>query len=79
MCGVNVAIMSQLNGMLNIIKPPSMTSHDVVACVKRIVGVKRCGHSGTLDPAAVGVLQVFVGKATRLIEYYEKYHQYLQY
>ncbi|EAX47078.1 tRNA pseudouridine synthase B [Thermosinus carboxydivorans Nor1] len=56
-------------GILNILKPPGMTSHDAVAFVRRLYGVKRVGHAGTLDPAAAGVLPVFVGAATRLIEY----------
>jgi tRNA pseudouridine55 synthase len=46
-----------------------MTSHDVVSCVRKAFGVKRVGHAGTLDPAAAGVLPVFLGQATRLIEY----------
>jgi tRNA pseudouridine55 synthase len=46
-----------------------MTSHDVVARVRRITNVKRVGHGGTLDPFASGVLPVFVGQATRVIEY----------
>jgi len=56
-------------GILNVLKPPGMTSHDVVACIRRIYGLKRVGHAGTLDPAAAGVLPVFLGAATRLIEY----------
>jgi len=46
-----------------------MTSHDVVSFLRRKTGVKRVGHSGTLDPMATGVLPVFIGKATRVIEY----------
>lgn len=46
-----------------------MTSHDVVAYIRRLYGVRRVGHAGTLDPAAAGVLPVFIGQATRLIEY----------
>ncbi len=59
-------------GLLNILKPPGMTSHDVVAVIRRIMQTKRCGHGGTLDPAAVGVLPVFFGEGTKLIEYYQK-------
>lgn len=46
-----------------------MTSHDVVSFVRRIVGVKKAGHAGTLDPGAAGVLPVAVGRAARLLEY----------
>ena len=56
-------------GIVNVLKPPGMTSHDVVSRVRHIYGVKKAGHSGTLDPDAAGVLPVFVGKATRLLEY----------
>lgn len=59
-----------MNGILNIIKPPGMTSFDVVQCIRRATGEKRVGHSGTLDPGAAGVLPVFAGRnATKLIEY----------
>ncbi|BBB93134.1 MAG TPA: tRNA pseudouridine(55) synthase TruB [Methylomusa anaerophila] len=58
-----------ISGVLNILKPPGMTSHDVVSFIRRIYGIKRVGHAGTLDPAAAGVLPVFIGNATRLIEY----------
>jgi tRNA pseudouridine55 synthase len=59
-----------MHGFLNIDKPAGLTSHDVVARVRRLLprGVK-VGHAGTLDPAATGVLPVAVGHATRLIEY----------
>ena len=57
------------DGVLNVLKPPGMTSHDVVACLRRIYKTKKVGHAGTLDPAAAGVLPVAVGKATRLLEY----------
>ncbi|MDR3592201.1 MAG: tRNA pseudouridine(55) synthase TruB [Negativicutes bacterium] len=56
-------------GIINVLKPPGMTSHDVVSFVRRTYGLKRVGHAGTLDPAAAGVLPVFLGPATRLIEY----------
>jgi tRNA pseudouridine55 synthase len=56
------------NGFLNLLKPPGMTSHDVVAFVRRQLGQRRVGHLGTLDPAAAGVLPVAVGRATRLAE-----------
>ena len=56
-------------GILNIDKPPDLTSHDVVAQVRRICEQKRVGHAGTLDPMATGVLVVCLGEATRLVEY----------
>lgn len=56
-------------GLLNIDKPAGITSHDVVARVRRVTGVRRVGHAGTLDPIATGVLLVGVGRTTRLIEY----------
>lgn len=56
-------------GLLNVLKPPGMTSHDVVSFIRRTYGMKRVGHAGTLDPAAAGVLPVALGQATRLIEY----------
>nr|MBA2278328.1 tRNA pseudouridine(55) synthase TruB [Chloroflexia bacterium] len=57
------------HGYLVIDKPGGWTSHDVVARVRRILGERRVGHAGTLDPAAVGVLPVAVGDATRTVEY----------
>ncbi len=59
------------DGIVNVLKPPGMTSHDVVSRIRRIYGVKKAGHSGTLDPDAAGVLPVFIGNATRLLEYAE--------
>jgi tRNA pseudouridine55 synthase len=61
--------MSIMHGFLNIDKPAGMTSHDVVARIRRIMGTRQVGHAGTLDPAATGVLVVALGAATRLIEY----------
>lgn len=58
-----------MHGFLNIDKPAGLTSHDVVARVRRLSGQRRVGHAGTLDPAATGVLVVALGAATRLIEY----------
>lgn len=58
-----------MHGFLNIDKPAGLTSHDVVARVRRLAGQRRVGHAGTLDPAATGVLIVALGGATRLIEY----------
>ena len=58
---------SALNALLAVDKPVGMTSHDVVARVRRAVGERRVGHAGTLDPAASGVLVVGVGQGTRLM------------
>lgn len=55
-------------GVLNFLKPPGMTSHDAVAFVRRVLKEKRVGHTGTLDPAAAGVLPICIGQATRLVE-----------
>ncbi|MBU1998578.1 MAG: tRNA pseudouridine(55) synthase TruB [Candidatus Omnitrophota bacterium] len=56
------------DGILVINKPKGMTSHDVVAFVRRKLGIKKVGHAGTLDPIATGVLVVLVGTATKLFE-----------
>lgn len=56
-------------GFFNVHKPVGLTSHDVVAAVRRGLRIKRVGHAGTLDPLAEGVLIVAVGQATRLLEY----------
>ncbi len=62
--------MSQtLSGGLLIDKPPNATSHDVVALVRRFIGVKRVGHTGTLDPFATGLLALCVGPSTRLARF----------
>lgn len=58
-----------MDGFLNILKPPAMSSHDVVNFVRKVLQTKKVGHAGTLDPAAAGVLPVAVGRATRLLEY----------
>lgn len=58
-----------MDGILNVLKPPGMTSHDVVAYLRRVLKTKKAGHGGTLDPDAAGVLPVFIGSATRLLEF----------
>ena len=58
-----------MNGIINVLKPPGMTSFDVVAYLRRQLGIKKIGHTGTLDPNAIGVLPICVGKATRVIEF----------
>lgn len=56
-------------GILNILKPTGMTSHDVVSAVRKILNMKKIGHAGTLDPNVAGVLVICVGKATKFSEY----------
>ncbi len=58
-----------MDGILNINKPTSITSHDVVTRVRKLLKQRRIGHAGTLDPAASGVLPICVGHATRVAEY----------
>jgi tRNA pseudouridine55 synthase len=58
-----------LDGVLVINKPAGWTSHDVVAKMRKLLGVSKVGHTGTLDPAATGVLVLCLGKATRIAEY----------
>src|SRR5215470_19527919 len=57
------------DGVLVIDKPEGLTSHDVVARVRKILGTRRVGHAGTLDPFATGVLVVCVNRATRLVQF----------
>jgi tRNA pseudouridine55 synthase len=59
-----------MDGILVVAKDPGFTSHDVVALVRRLSATRRAGHGGTLDPFASGVLPVFLGLATRLVEYH---------
>ena len=59
-----------LDGILVVNKAVGPTSHDVVGLVRRLAATKRVGHGGTLDPFAGGVLPIFLGKATRLVEYH---------
>jgi tRNA pseudouridine55 synthase len=59
-----------VDGILIVAKPAGPTSHDVVALVRRLSSTRRVGHGGTLDPFASGVLPVFLGSATRLVEYH---------
>jgi tRNA pseudouridine55 synthase len=61
-----------VNGLLIIDKPAGITSHDVIARVRRALKTKRVGHTGTLDPFATGVMVVLVGKATRLAQFLDK-------
>jgi tRNA pseudouridine55 synthase len=59
-----------MHGVLVVAKPAGPTSHDVVALVRRLASTRRIGHGGTLDPFASGVLPLFLGAATRLVEYH---------
>ena len=58
-----------IDGLLIVDKPPGWTSHDVVARMRRLTGVRRIGHAGTLDPLATGVLPLGIGQGTRVLEY----------
>jgi tRNA pseudouridine55 synthase len=58
-----------MDGFLNLNKPVGFTSHDCVAKVRRLLQMKRVGHAGTLDPAAIGVLPIALGRATRLLQF----------
>ncbi|MBW5444527.1 tRNA pseudouridine(55) synthase TruB [Cohnella sp. CFH 77786] len=60
------------DGVLAVWKPAGWTSHDVVAKARRLLGVRRIGHTGTLDPAVTGVLPLCVGRATRFVEYLQE-------
>src|SRR4026208_331669 len=62
----------QISGILVVDKPEGLTSHDVVARVRRILKTRRVGHTGTLDPFATGVLVLLIGKATRLAQFLDK-------
>ena len=61
-----------MRGIIYINKPQHMTSHDVVAILRRCTGIKRIGHTGTLDPMATGVLPVCIGNATRIMDYLDQ-------
>ena len=60
---------TDINGIINLRKSAEYTSHDCVALIRKMFGVKKAGHTGTLDPMAEGVLPICLGKATRIIEY----------
>jgi len=61
--------MLHMDGVLVIDKPRGVTSHDVVDDIRRILHVRRVGHTGTLDPFATGVLVILIGRATRLAQF----------
>ncbi|MGI6586849.1 MAG: tRNA pseudouridine(55) synthase TruB [Lutisporaceae bacterium] len=58
-----------MNGIINVLKPPGMTSHGVVSYIRKVLNMKKVGHTGTLDPEAAGVLPVCLGKATKAVRY----------
>ena len=60
------------DGIINVNKPAGWTSQDVCSKLRHVLKIKKIGHTGTLDPMATGVLPVCIGKATRIIEYYDK-------
>lgn len=68
---------TNLFGFLNVYKPKGMTSFDVVAILRKVTKIRQIGHTGTLDPFAVGVLPICIGKSTRLIEYLNDDKEYL--
>jgi len=63
-----VAEAGLIEGVINLLKPPGMTSSNAVTDVRRLFGIKRVGHTGTLDPGAAGVLPICLGRATRLFD-----------
>ena len=58
-----------MDGVIVVDKPEGLTSHDVVSAARRLLGEKRIGHTGTLDPLATGVLGLECGRATRLVRF----------
>lgn len=58
-----------MNGIINVLKPPGMTSHDIINFMRKRLKMKKVGHTGTLDPEAAGVLPVCVGKATKAVQF----------
>jgi tRNA pseudouridine55 synthase len=64
--------MNMTDGIINVNKPAGWTSQDVCSKLRHVLKIKKIGHTGTLDPMATGVLPVCIGKATRIIEYYDR-------
>lgn len=64
--------MNDFDGVLPVHKPAGMTSHDVVSKCRRLLQMKRIGHTGTLDPSVTGVLPLCLGRATRMVEYLQE-------
>jgi len=69
---MNKSETARLEGVLAIWKPAGWTSHDVVAKARKLLGIRRIGHTGTLDPAVTGVLPLCIGRATRFVEYLQE-------
>lgn len=70
--------MTGTEGVICVLKPPGMSSSDAVTDIRRVLNEKRVGHTGTLDPAAAGVLPILVGRATRLFDFLvDKQKEYL--
>lgn len=64
--------MFELKGIIPLLKPPGFTSHDCVNKLRRLLQMKRIGHTGTLDPSVTGVLPLCIGQATRVVEYLQE-------
>jgi tRNA pseudouridine55 synthase len=64
-----------MNGVVVIDKPAGMTSHDVVNGMRRVLGIRKIGHAGTLDPLATGVLIVCINEATKLMPFFERHRK----
>ena len=64
-----------MDGIINVLKPSGMTSHDVVSFIRKTFNMKKVGHTGTLDPNAAGVLPICIGKATRVAEYFNDFNK----
>ena len=62
-------MVNSMNGIVNVLKPPGMTSFDVVSFMRKVLNTKKIGHTGTLDPEAAGVLPICIGKATKVVQY----------
>ena len=67
-----------MRGFLVLDKPAGPSSHDLVGILRSLVGVKRVGHTGTLDPFATGVLPLAIGGVTRLIQFLDEEHKVYQ-
>ena len=61
-----------ISGFLVVDKPAGITSHDVVSVLRKLLGLKKVGHTGTLDPFATGVLPMAIGPSTRLIQFLDE-------
>jgi tRNA pseudouridine55 synthase len=65
-----------MNGLVNVIKPPEMTSFDMVAYLRGIFKTRKVGHAGTLDPGAAGVLPICIGSATKAVQYMSEWNKF---